>query len=436
MHQLYKAYNSGLSNERVTQFVIDTVAPYDHKREVVYSVALDDIQAGDVISFEGSFVTTCDVSGSTRSVAIMYISDSPSDTNGILVANGYSENQDSGITHHQRYHIDGNWTADDNYSGKYLNMVGWAAAYSGGVIKVEQGYGALSALHFRDADYVPPPPPPSPYDEQEVYFDATGGVITEIGNERIHVLDSSADFEVLTKGDLGLVERLMVGASGGSAQSGSGAGEYVHGNIELNVGVYPAVIGAKGTAGTAAQSGGTEATDGGDTTFAGETAKGGARGSRNGTKGKDGGCGSGGQASSGSVIPGGISTASDGVGNNGGQNGARTSPFPSGGGGGADEAGGVGTTSHAGKGGKGIINDITGTPVIYCCGGHGSPFLPSTTYGLPDHPAEYTCGAPVRNTNGNSPVDNTGSGASGAPNGYMGADGSDGKLVIRYRFQD
>lgn len=429
-HSLIKAYNSGANSELVTELVLDTTEPYDGNRVVVYSVPLDDIAETDIISFEGSFVITSDAAFLTRSVALMYIADSPTAVNGISVCQGYSENQNNSVAHHQRFHLDGNWAADQNYFGKHLNMVAFAAANSAGEVIVEQGYGRLSALHFRGEGVTIDDP-----NEQDVYMYATGGTVTEIGDYRIHTFTADDDFEVLVKGDTGNVERLLTGAGGGGANSGGGAGEYVHGVISLDVGVYPVVIGQKGLGGAASATGGNDATDGGNSTFAGDTALGGAAGVRGGSgqAGKDGGCGSGAGAASGGLLSGGASLASDGIGNAGGSNGNQASPYPSGGGGGASQAGGNGTSGKSGNGGNGIYNAISGTNISYCDGGAGSNYLAGGTAAIGGNGN----GGAGRTTagNGHDATENTGSGGGGAISGSVGGDAANAVLTVKYRFK-
>lgn len=151
-----KAYNSGSSSEKVTSLTLDPTSPYDDYRAVIFSVPIDNILASDIITFDASFVITSDVSYLTRTVIEIFLADSPTATTGIELAEGYTKNMDNVVGHHEKFSISGNWTADANYSGKYINVIGWATASSAptsplATVTVEQDYGRLSFEHLRKA---------------------------------------------------------------------------------------------------------------------------------------------------------------------------------------------------------------------------------------------------------------------------------------------
>ncbi len=239
------------------------------------------------------------------------------------------------------------------------------------------------------------------------------------------------------------VEYLVVGGGGGGGERSSGGGGGAGGLI-TNIG-SPVTIGQGTRAITVGEGGiGNDTTapamNGGNSSIGSiaNAVGGGAGGSfasveelRNGSNG-----GSGGGAHGRPATAGG-----EGVPEQGSPGG--TSRYGSGGGGGgAGSAGGTPTANFntGGAGGDGLVNTITGSPVVYAGGGGGgtgggdTPQSPGGSGGGGDGcPWNTHCDAPE-----NQGVDGLGGGGGGAGGWYTGGpwrggDGGDGIVIIRWR---
>lgn len=192
----------------------------------------------------------------------------------------------------------------------------------------------------------------------------SGGTVSTDGSYTIRTFEDSSTLTI-AGGTLTDVQYLLI-AGGGEAAfptsayvSGGGAGGVLTGNVTLNTGSYPVIIGAPGN----------------NSSFLSMTAFGGGQGGFYGN-GSVGGSGGGGGVLGTTHINfnnfvGGEGTA--GQGNNGGSPyGGGYPPFGPGGGGGAGSVGGTGTPDGVGgAGGQGIASNITGTDVYYAAGGSG-----------------------------------------------------------------
>lgn len=276
-------------------------------------------------------------------------------------------------------------------------------------------------------------------------FVAQGGdVVTyfEDLNETVHIFDTvgAADFEVLQGSST--VRRLIVGGgamgggvngSGVSCGGGGGGGvldlDGVDRPVELDVDVYPVVVGDAGDTPGALNVG----EDGGDSSFAGDTAEGGGHGGSAGGSVGNGGSGGGATNSAGTNEQGGLGTAGQGYdggdcpGSGGGGGG---------GGGGATEVGAIGTIATGGKGGDAITSDITGEVESYGAGGGGAvpvnPFGPigGTT------PGAGGAGGGGNGRGGSfgpgGAATGIGAGGGGAIGNNPGGIGKKGRVAIRY----
>ena len=179
---------------------------------------------------------------------------------------------------------------------------------------------------------------------------------TDNGTLQVTALGSDADFG-------NKIEYLLVGGGGGSGGvGGGGAGGVLGGTLSAVVQSYPIVVGAVGTGSSASS------LTGKNTTFAGFAAiGGGAGGATHSFNGQVGGSGGGG---SGTNSPGpspGTGTMGQGF---GGCSGYQSGGSYAGGGGGG--AGGPCPNQY--QGGPGISSSITGSSVMYACGGSGYQF--------------------------------------------------------------
>jgi hypothetical protein len=250
---------------------------------------------------------------------------------------------------------------------------------------------------------------------------ATGGVITEHGEWRIHRFNSSGTFTLSSLIGTSLhVEYLIVGGGGGGGMDmggGGGGGGVLSGKHVLTPGSYTITVGAGGTgapaAGTNGQPGGHQytipATAGGNSSFNGLTSIGGGFGGssyRGYTPGIAGGNGGSGGGASGYNDNAGTFNGGSGTSGQGFRGGNSTAAYYSGGGGGAD-AQGTDSTAIA-NGGSGRLNRILGRPFYWGGGGGGAGY---STFG----------GAGGR-----------GGGGAGAPNSFANNYGQGGRDSIEW----
>lgn len=216
---------------------------------------------------------------------------------------------------------------------------------------------------------------------------ATGGVITEVGEWRIHRFNSSGTFTLSSLIGSSLpVEYLIVGGGGGGGMDmggGGGGGGVLTGKHVLTPGSYTITVGAGGAGGPAGSTNGQpgshqftiSATSGGNSSFNGLTAIGGGFGASSyygylpnyGTPGNGGSGGGPSGYSDGGTRTGGSGTSGQGF--NGGNAGGQ---YYSGGGGGAGGAG-TSSTSRA-DGGVGKFSGILGRPFFWGGGGGGAGY--------------------------------------------------------------
>lgn len=263
---------------------------------------------------------------------------------------------------------------------------------------------------------------------------ATGGAVTNIAqsgfNYRVHTFTTSGTFTA-TRG--GLVEYLIVGGGGGGADvSGGGAGGVLVGELLIDAGSYPIVVGAAtGNAGdnTGPGPNGNQSSAFGLVAVGGGGAGGGfgtARGIRGGSGGGGGRQPSGGSGSGGWYSPGGAQVPGQGF------NGGTPQPFVNGdweggGGGGAGQYGRDGIANDwGGDGGPGISSSITGTLQFYAGGGGSGSNSISGRGGLGGG------GQGAAGGGGFNATANTGGGGGGGWGGPCGAGGS-GIVIVRYR---
>jgi hypothetical protein len=218
---------------------------------------------------------------------------------------------------------------------------------------------------------------------------ATGGVITTVGEYRVHRFNDSGTFTLssIRSGSIE-VEYLIVGGGGGGGMDmggGGGGGGVLAGTTILTPTSYTVTVGAGGTGAPAGSTNGQpgghqftiSATAGSASSFNGLTANGGGFGASSyygytpnyGTPG-NGGCGGG---------PSGYSdggTRSGGTGNQGFNGGGGGGQYYSGGGGGAGAAG-TSSTSRP-DGGAGRLTGILGKPFYFAGGGGGGSYSLST----------------------------------------------------------
>jgi hypothetical protein len=259
------------------------------------------------------------------------------------------------------------------------------------------------------------------------FISASGGTITEDGDFKVHTFNSTDTFTVANVGadpTYGtVVEYLVVGGGGGPGQShggGGGAGGYRHNSA------YSMTVSATSYSVTVGTSPNNQS-NGGASSFNSIQSAGGGYGGNNNQAGNSGGSGGGGGSHPGGAGGGGGNSpsVSPSQGNSGGSGSPGGPRYGTGGGGGAGGSGGHGNANQAGSGGSASTNDISGTSLGYAGGGggHGHGGGAAGGSGIGGHGSDNSPGA--------NAVPNRGGGAGG----QRAATGSDGVVVIRYKFQ-
>ena len=263
---------------------------------------------------------------------------------------------------------------------------------------------------------------------------ASGGSVTTSGDYKIHTFTSSGTFTVTS---VGFVQFLAVGGGGGgggntsgvSGAGGGGAGGLNEGYLEVSrTGAISVIVGTGGV-GTTGASASTSSHNGGTSGIkfpAGSVVSfGGGKGGAPSNVANDSGVGSGGGGAPSYAG----STAFPLQGNDGGSS---VGGSYGGGGGGAGTVGGLpnGGTTAGGNGGNGIAVSISGSSVTYAGGGGGGGWAATSSGG--------SGGGGNGGKNGIHGTNATGigsGGGGGGGNGYLGGSGSNGIVIIKYKFQ-
>jgi len=301
---------------------------------------------------------------------------------------------------------------------------------------------------------------------------ATGGVITEVGEWRIHRFNSSGTLTVSSLIGTSLpVEYLVVAGGGGGGMDmggGGGGGGVLNGRHVLTPGSYTITVGAGGVGAPAGSTNGQPAfhqftigaTNGGNSSFFNLTSIGGGFGASSyygytpnyGTPGNGGSGGGPSGYSDGGTRSGGSGTSGQGF--NGGSGGGQ---YYSGGGGGA---GGVGASStNRPDGGVGRLVSILGRPFYWAGGGGGASYslsfggwggdggggggaLGDTREGRLGIEWGQKGGGGSPGTWANTPGGNGGTNTGGGGGGgahynanNKGGNGGSGIVIIRYKFK-
>jgi len=301
---------------------------------------------------------------------------------------------------------------------------------------------------------------------------ATGGVITQVGEWRIHRFNSTGTFTLTSfVGDKLEVDYLIVGGGGGGGMDmggGGGGGGVVNGTTFLSTNSYSITVGGGGAgapaAGTNGQPGGHQytipATSGGNSSFNGLTATGGGFGGssyRGYTPGIAGGNGGSGGGSSGYNDNAGTFYGGTGVSGQGNRGGNSTAAYYSGGGGGASSQG-IDSTAIP-NGGAGRLVTILGRPFYWGGGGGGSSYslsqggdggiggggggaVGATAGGQSAIAGGSPGGGGSPNSQTNKPGGNAGTNTGGGGGGgshynsnNKGGDGGSGIVIIRYKYK-
>jgi hypothetical protein len=229
------------------------------------------------------------------------------------------------------------------------------------------------------------------------------------------------------------IQYLVVAGGGGGASrhSGGGGAGGLLSSTSFTVTpsqAYSVTIGAGGT-GSTNTGAATDGNPGSDSVFGAITATGGGKGGGSAPTPSGGNGGSGGGGGNGAL--GGSGTPGQGY--PGGKN-SPANDYHGGGGGGAGGAGGDVTGAAGGTGGIGLASDITGTSVIYACGGGGSAFqgLGSGGDGGAGGSSNVNGGKGAGSTSGSAGTTNTGTGGGGGSGGEGAYNGGSGVVIVRY----
>jgi len=300
---------------------------------------------------------------------------------------------------------------------------------------------------------------------------ATGGVITQVGEWRIHRFNSSGTFSLTSfVGDKLEVEYLLVGGGGGGGTNmggGGGGGGVLAGTTFLGTNSYSIGVGGGGAGAPAGTTGGhptVTGSNGGNSTFNGLTAYGGGWGGVSYNTqglgihfGNSGGSGGGSAGYNNDNVAPGYYGSGAGTSGQGFRGGYQGNMYYSGGGGGAGAAGADGNNRP--DGGAGKKTGILGKPFYFGGGGGGGSYSLSTggfggsggggggalgvaeggygglawgSYGGGGNPGTWA------NTPGGNGATNTGGGGGGGAHynaTNKGGDGGSGIVIIRYKYK-
>jgi hypothetical protein len=298
---------------------------------------------------------------------------------------------------------------------------------------------------------------------------ATGGVITYVGEWKIHRFNAAGTFTVTSyAGDSLSVDYTIVGGGGGGGTNiggGGGGGGVLNGTTVLGPGSYSIGVGAAG-AGAPAGTGShptAAGTNGGNSTFDGLTAYGGGWGGVSYNTqglgihfGNSGGSGGGSTGYNNDNVAPGYYGSGAGVSGQGYRGGYQGNQYYSGGGGGAGAAGADG--NNLPNGGSGKFSGLLGRPFYFGGGGGGSGHSAGggnggiggggggailTTTGGGQSVAVGSAGTygPINSQanvpGGNGATNTGGGGGAGSHYNYTnkGGDGGSGIVIIRYKYK-
>lgn len=142
--------NTGNLGEKISSLPVVKSGPY--KKYVVYSQRLENLKAGDILWVNGEFEATNDLGYNVMLASYLTLASAPTIVDGteISEANGY--NITPAMHHGMAYEL-GSYVITADTPVAYVNLVAYAAstaAGSGAKLTIEQDYGRLSILRFRN----------------------------------------------------------------------------------------------------------------------------------------------------------------------------------------------------------------------------------------------------------------------------------------------
>jgi len=149
MFDLVDHYNSGPKSEMVYQMPMTSWHPYYYN--VVYSIELDDIHVGDVLLCGATSECTTEHPFNVQVCGYIILAESKHDTKGEVIVPAFGGNVDRN-EHHRPFTCTGTIKVEKQ-GYKYVNFILYVAstaALPNDIIVVEQDYGRLYVLQYRE----------------------------------------------------------------------------------------------------------------------------------------------------------------------------------------------------------------------------------------------------------------------------------------------
>lgn len=148
MFDLIDHQNSGPKSELVYEMPMTTWSPYTYN--IAYRVKLSDVKKGDLIVAGSTAEATSEHQYNVMVCSYIVLTRSKYDVEGQIVSPAYGGNVTRN-EHHRPIHSSGSAIVDSN-DYKYVSMIIYVASTAANLddkIKLENGYGSLYILHYR-----------------------------------------------------------------------------------------------------------------------------------------------------------------------------------------------------------------------------------------------------------------------------------------------
>jgi len=142
-------YETGSGTEKAASLPVATSTGASVKT-VLLSIPIGDLTVGQRFTFASEHELTNDLAFNVMVGAWVTLTNSPTSTAGIKVAEATATNITVNM-HHGTVVKVGSYKATEPLSARYVNVVAYSAstaATAGDTVKVEQGYGRLSVVKF------------------------------------------------------------------------------------------------------------------------------------------------------------------------------------------------------------------------------------------------------------------------------------------------
>lgn len=144
-------YTSGNFSERVESIPLTRGSPY--QRVVVMSIAVDDVEVGDVLECNALFQVTNNLGYNVMVAAGIILAGDQTETVGLEITEFSGRNVTPDM-HHDTHSRSGIFVVTSLIYPVYINLVAYAAsvkAVPGAAVRVDQDYGRLTVLRFTEA---------------------------------------------------------------------------------------------------------------------------------------------------------------------------------------------------------------------------------------------------------------------------------------------